>query len=202
MEIQQELHNIDEQIRGEKPDEPYILFTNCTIHIQEVDSGVFGFLKKKRKSIFELNIVRNNYIQSDILNKVKEILKMLLTFESEAVLEKKEIEKSSIENFKKSLPSWLLDQNKNMIKGLNWKIDSWINGMLIDQRGWQWYSSIDTEEGWAIFLCINDIPYQIEIFLYLLYKAGGSDIKLIDIDNILGWNDGACEEIEGKLNFF
>jgi hypothetical protein len=83
----------------------------------------------------------------------------------------------------KQLPQWFLRKIKsNTIEYIKkderiWDYGSWLDAMK--WRGWIWYSSNLTKDGFEIVLEPQILPYSVNPLEYVLYESG------IDFENII-----------------
>lgn len=114
------------------------------------------------------------------LKKVKEIA---------MIIAKQTIENyPSDEEWDKLLPEWFLKPMKErsieeliQSKENIWHYASWTDNLRY--RGWVWYSSKTTLNGFDIILDAFDIPYNVNAFEYIIYATGVpfNEIKFIEV---------------------
>ena len=115
-----------------------------------------------------LAIIIKPELESDTLDRLKEMLKSIIS-----------IEKSDLntdEFWESSLPDWFVSKTKNIpeVELLNnsqlWDFGSWIDA--IKHRGWKWWSYKNTKDKTILYLETFSYPYNIDSFFYILYCIG------------------------------
>lgn len=113
------------------------------------------------------------------LNRVLEVVSAIVNSEGKSLTD---------EEWEDTLPSWFVDSmvsrslkeikvNENL-----WHFGSWIDA--IQQRGWKWWSSITTKDGFSVYLESLTYPYNIDPFIYVIYSTG-VERKNIIIEELL-----------------
>lgn len=118
--------------------------------------------------LFVSDIEKPNYQ----LDRIKEVVHQVIVRDSNL----------SITDWENQLPKWFaqsmlsksieeITENPNL-----WHFESWVDA--ISQRAWKWYSSKCEKNTISIYLTIENFPYMIDPFIYILYAVGLTKIKV------------------------
>lgn len=88
------------------------------------------------------------------------------------------------------LPAWFIERITSytmdtIIKNeILWDYSSWVDAMKF--RGWYWYSSQITKNGFEIVIVPETLPFSVTPLEYVIYESGVSskNIKFIDFEDI------------------